>query len=311
MQIFPFQTMSGKKAALIMNSASQAVLPVSKNILDQAVTPLHLWFRIDQQSRNFQEEKAKFFCKLIEGKWRSSEEIDRWASRYGLTASLKYALVTGMPETDLDHSQQYLVKNRVEDIIRICSSKIGVKYFCTFHDELLIIILEMKENIQKNISRLLDLLDQRLMDAEFPVHFWGIDDHLSEVLKIPALYQRAKTALEIGLTHKRLGRRITYSDTAVYRLLDAFAKNETANELIQNTLGNLTAYQQEHHLDLLRTLKCYINCKGNVSQTARTLSLQRQSLMYRLQKIESLSCRSLSNPDDLFIFQLSVKLMDV
>ncbi|MFB4166322.1 helix-turn-helix domain-containing protein, partial [Alteribacillus sp. JSM 102045] len=40
--------------------------------------------------------------------------------------------------------------------------------------------------------------------------------------------------------------------------------------------------------------------RGNVSQTARELNLHRQSLLYRLRKIETLTGCNLVNSDDTF-----------
>ena len=41
----------------------------------------------------------------------------------------------------------------------------------------------------------------------------------------------------------------------------------------------------------------------------RELNLHRQSLLYRLKKIEALTNRSLSNTDDLFLLNLSIRLL--
>ncbi len=56
-------------------------------------------------------------------------------------------------------------------------------------------------------------------------------------------------------------------------------------------------------------LRKLILIKGNVSKTARELNLHRQSLLYRLKKIEALTNRSLSNTDDLFLLNLSIRLL--
>ncbi|MFB4166334.1 helix-turn-helix domain-containing protein, partial [Alteribacillus sp. JSM 102045] len=48
--------------------------------------------------------------------------------------------------------------------------------------------------------------------------------------------------------------------------------------------------------------------RGNVSQTARELNLHRQSLLYRLRKIETLTGCNLVNSDDTFLIDLSIRL---
>jgi PucR family transcriptional regulator, purine catabolism regulatory protein len=94
----------------------------------------------------------------------------------------------------------------------------------------------------------------------------------------------------------------------MFRLLSILAREPSANEMAHTIIGTLAAYNRERGLDLLHTLSSYIHHQGNVTQTSRALSLHRQSLLYRLRKIESLTGRSLENPDDLFLLQLCLKL---
>ncbi|MFD2511963.1 helix-turn-helix domain-containing protein [Halalkalibacter alkalisediminis] len=58
----------------------------------------------------------------------------------------------------------------------------------------------------------------------------------------------------------------------------------------------------------MHTFTTYHHNRGNVSQTARELNLHRQSLLYRLRKIEALTNCSLDDADDLFILDLSTRL---
>lgn len=64
-------------------------------------------------------------------------------------------------------------------------------------------------------------------------------------------------------------------------------------------------------MDLIGTFIAYNQFHGNVSQTARSLNLHRQSLLYRLRKIESLTGLSLIDPDDLFLLDLSIKIWKI
>ncbi|WP_100486873.1 PucR family transcriptional regulator [Sporolactobacillus pectinivorans] len=310
-QIFPFQTLNQQNVSLIMTTDRPALLPIPDTTLDQAVTPLNLWFKMEQpHSEKIQEEKAAFLSQLIQGKWDDSKELEMKASSYGIALSDTFIVILGQPESDSSKNQRYLAKPKVEELILVCSSDLERKTFCAFYEELLVIFLETKDDGRKDFILFLDQVTKRLADADFPAFSWGIDDRPGSIPSLPNHFSQAKTALEIGRKYQGPGHRMIYSETAFYRALEALSRNEAANELVQNTLGQLIAYQGEHGLDLLPTLKCYINCKGNVSQAARVLSLQRQSLIYRIQKIEHLSGRSLSDPDDLFVFQLCLKLLN-
>ena len=60
--------------------------------------------------------------------------------------------------------------------------------------------------------------------------------------------------------------------------------------------------------DLLGTIETYLATGGNASSTARRLTLNRHSLLYRLRKFEELTGRDLADPADRFVVDLSIKL---
>jgi len=70
----------------------------------------------------------------------------------------------------------------------------------------------------------------------------------------------------------------------------------------------LIEYEKKREMDLIDTFIVYDNQNGNVSQAARVLNMHRQSLLYRLRKIETLTNLSLDNPDDIFLLSISIKV---
>ncbi|MBR7150621.1 MAG: helix-turn-helix domain-containing protein, partial [Oscillospiraceae bacterium] len=69
-------------------------------------------------------------------------------------------------------------------------------------------------------------------------------------------------------------------------------------------IGQLTKYSDPSGIDLLGTLQTYIDCNYNISLTARNLYIHRQSLLYRLGKIEELTGMSLHDHKHLFLLEI-------
>lgn len=90
-------------------------------------------------------------------------------------------------------------------------------------------------------------------------------------------------------------------------MLLTLAQNKEMKEIIVSAIEPLIQYDQQRNMDLIGTFSTYNECHGNVSQTARLLNLHRQSLLYRLRKIETLTGLSLIDTDDLFLLDLSIK----
>ena len=75
-------------------------------------------------------------------------------------------------------------------------------------------------------------------------------------------------------------------ESPLRELLRSYQERGVAAEFCQYVLGTLVAYDRAHNADLLHTLRTYFRCNGNAIEAARTLFLHRNSLQYRLDRIE-------------------------
>ena len=75
------------------------------------------------------------------------------------------------------------------------------------------------------------------------------------------------------------------------------------------TINRLNYNEKGSQMDLSKTLIEYIKCGCNTSLTAKNLNLHRQSLIYRLEKIESLTGMSLNSKKDLFLLEIFTRIL--
>ena len=68
----------------------------------------------------------------------------------------------------------------------------------------------------------------------------------------------------------------------------------------------LVRYDRERGSDLVRTLRVYLACGFNASEAADKLFLHRNSMLYRLARIEKLTGADLKNPRIGLILQLGL-----
>ena len=110
------------------------------------------------------------------------------------------------------------------------------------------------------------------------------------------------------MKQKGAGERVSFDDTQLNCLLIHLANDDEVRDITLTTIKPLIDYEEKREMDLIHTFIAYDNQNGNVSQAARVLNLHRQSLLYRLRKIESLTNLSLDNPDDVFLLSISIKV---
>ena len=80
--------------------------------------------------------------------------------------------------------------------------------------------------------------------------------------------------------------------------------------LIHPDIERLIDHDRENGSELFQTLKTYLANERNVSQTAKALFLHRNSVIYRIDKINSIMKTSLDSADNRLFLELSIKLRE-
>lgn len=109
-------------------------------------------------------------------------------------------------------------------------------------------------------------------------------------------------------THRQGGISSTYRDTRFHQIISELSRSELIRTAAQETLSPLLNYDKGSSMELIQTLMEFLKNNGNSSLTARNLHLNRQSLLYRLKKIEALTGMSLSQRKDLFLLEIYTRI---
>jgi purine catabolism regulator len=86
---------------------------------------------------------------------------------------------------------------------------------------------------------------------------------------------------------------------------------EGSEELAEHVLGPLLRYDQTHQTELVRTLAVLLRNNRSPTRTAAELFIHRQTLTYRMRRIEKLTGRSLSSTKDVVELWLALRAVDV
>jgi DNA-binding PucR family transcriptional regulator len=89
---------------------------------------------------------------------------------------------------------------------------------------------------------------------------------------------------------------------AIFEGLARSAELQPFRELI----GRLEAYDREHNSDLVRTLRVFFAANANTSEAADRLYLHRNSLPYRLTRVQNLTGLDLKDPRARLALQLGL-----
>jgi purine catabolism regulator len=134
---------------------------------------------------------------------------------------------------------------------------------------------------------------------------------LSSIAATSDSWPRARDEAEqaLGLGRQLFGpRSITaYSDLGVYQLLLALRTSSELRNFYRATLGALVAHDQAGSGELLRTLEGYFAALGNIHQAAELVHIHRNTMIYRLHRIEEISGLSLKRAEDVLAIQIALR----
>jgi purine catabolism regulator len=145
-------------------------------------------------------------------------------------------------------------------------------------------------------------------NGSLPIYSGGFGRLAQDLQAIPQSYREAQQALEIGRRLFGDGRLHSFARLGIYRLLSHLYGHEELSDFYKETLGPLLESDSRSNSALIETLEGFFRCNGNLSEMARTMHFHRNTLLYRLGRIEELLGRPLEDPELRLSLQVALKI---
>ncbi|MEV0641083.1 PucR family transcriptional regulator ligand-binding domain-containing protein [Streptomyces sp. NPDC050619] len=174
-------------------------------------------------------------------------------------------------------------------------SRLRVPHLLLRRDDSLHILLEDRPECLAELTRLLD-----------PSAPMGVSDRIGTAERVPEAGQEARWALGAAEAENR--RTVRYGDETALPLLRTPAE---ARVLASRVLGALLAHDAEHGTAYLHTLRVTLRCNRSWQLAADELHIHKQTLGYRLRKIEQLTGRGVSRTDHIAELWFAVRAHDL
>ncbi len=123
----------------------------------------------------------------------------------------------------------------------------------------------------------------------------------------PEAYQNAVQAMKLA-ERLKLNTLVDYDSLGVYQLLTQLDDIPAVHTFSQQVIGPIAEYDKRHRSNLVNTIAAYFDHHGNISQTAESLFIHRNTLLYRLERISELTGHDLNQSDMRLSLHLALKL---
>ncbi|MFG2223352.1 PucR family transcriptional regulator [Streptomyces sp. NPDC048644] len=127
----------------------------------------------------------------------------------------------------------------------------------------------------------------------------GIASGTQELTGLPAIWREALDAARAARAEPRFGPVAEWTALGSYRLLTALPAGVT-DAAVRPLLAPA-------HTELARTVEAFLDCAGQAGRTAQALGIHRQTLYYRLGRVEKLTGLDLDEGEDRLLLHMSLK----
>lgn len=177
----------------------------------------------------------------------------------------------------------------------------GDKHVCIFQ--------ELKHAEDMETANELGRRIEEQVKTEYPdaVLVAGMSGPAPTLAEWPKVYDEALQAMQLG-ERLQIKQVVSFSSLGVYQLLVQMEEYPAVRNFTNQVIGPLVAYDEVHNSSLVKTMDAYFEHHGNISQTAESLFIHRNTLLYRLDRIQELTGHDLNQANMRLALHLALKL---
>lgn len=135
----------------------------------------------------------------------------------------------------------------------------------------------------------------------------GLGQPARDIAAWRSSYRDGVQALELAM-RLQTDTPLYIADLGVYQLILSLSDRDKLLAFCDRTLGPLLEYDMRQHADLIKTLEAFFTCHGNLSQTAEMLIVHRNTLLYRMNRINEIAQIDLDRPEIRLALHLALTI---
>lgn len=207
------------------------------------------------------------------------------------------------PESIGSSEIQWIVKSMEKLLLSA-----GDKSFVLTMDNIFVFVFSnyAEEDIRMIMLKIIMLL--RMKEYKF---FVGSSINHPEIGKLSQAYVQAKKVVNLSERMGWMNIFVRYRELGVYQLLLSIDNKETIKRYYSDMLGKLEEHDQNNGSDYLEFLNVYLNSNCNINDTADKLFIHRNTVVYKIKKINELLDCDLSEIDVRVQLYLAIMLHNI
>ncbi|MCR8656836.1 PucR family transcriptional regulator [Paenibacillus endoradicis] len=314
-EIFPIWA-HRHEATLFIFSEKKAISNLSLLAAEQAAHVLGLEIvkkqAVKERSRRYKNE---FFSDLIDGYISNEQEVLRRGSKYGLSQQFTGRMLVialdhaGLIGSKRNYEQHDPFIGEREDQYELIKQQFQLQGYLTtlFTKNEWFTVLLYENSEEQDDLNLIDKLHsiiQQLDSNEGLSFSIGVGSLVNRVLDLSTSYREAFDTLHAQLSINKQRVVKVYEEMEISRVLRLIPEHELRKFYDEAFKGRLT----EQNIEIFHTVKSYYENNCQIHDTAKSLFVHRNTVIYRLEKYERLTGRLLKDANESLKFRIACEI---
>ncbi|WP_333860899.1 PucR family transcriptional regulator [Clostridium sp.] len=263
------------------------------------------------------ESMSNFMREIIFEDVNVTEDMLGRAALYGYNENKNYCAMV----VDIDNFRLYLkenqlqdedtisnIKNRIQEAIEYVMYKNNKKCLYTMQSDAFFFMVPMEKennNIDYIAESIKNQINRNRDSIMVSIGIGGICNHLRGFNKV---ILEARKALDMTKLYEKNNCIIKYGDLGIFRLFFEINDYTEMKKLFNENLLKLKEYDKKNSSNLLQTLTIYLRENRNLGKTAEILYIHRNTIKYRVKRIEEILDCDLKDEEVIFNIKLCIRI---
>ena len=268
--------------------------------------------------------KLEFFDDLLSDNENRQKRARERAKTFNFYKNLKYSVIVILLK-DIDASNKLAIdkvsstKESISDLLfitgRIAKLRREKIVYVDKSDRILILYGSKASKDSQTIkSEVINfaqsILEEALKKIDADKLTIGIGRSYDDTKQLYKSHGQAKLIVE-NLSKTNVRNIKHYDDLGLYRILAFEGLQGELLEFCADTIKPLIEYDKVNNSQLIKTLKAYFECDGNMKKISEKMYMHYNTVIYRVQQIKDITGLDLENGDSRLNLEIALKAMDL
>ncbi len=278
---------------------------------------------VKDRARRF---KIEFFTELVQGEIESEQEMIHRGKQYGLyPADAMICVICGRDadEADLETAKDHgAVERKAREIDNLYHAL--TKEYAKLNADTVLFTLKDKfialipskaligagAESKIKLAQQLQGIEARLASSQEHALSFGISVPITKLADIPTAFKQAMEAYRLGRSHNKQ-KFVQFYHTKELMDLLKLIPSEDLKEFVEDTFEAWSGIDEGEQREWRRTLKVFYDTHCHIGETAKQLYIHRNTVLYRLNRIEQLTGAHVRNSADSLRIRMALMIKEL